>query len=58
MTNASEGFNKVLKTWTSWREMPIDVAVLAFYTHFVITTSIMTAPNMELGISSSTPTFQ
>uniref|UniRef100_A0A915JAH5 Uncharacterized protein n=1 Tax=Romanomermis culicivorax TaxID=13658 RepID=A0A915JAH5_ROMCU len=34
MTNTSESFNKVLKTWTSWREMPIEVAVLAFYTLF------------------------
>uniref|UniRef100_A0A915I6M2 Uncharacterized protein n=1 Tax=Romanomermis culicivorax TaxID=13658 RepID=A0A915I6M2_ROMCU len=33
-TNASESFNRVLKSWTLWREMPIDVAVLAFYSLF------------------------
>uniref|UniRef100_A0A915IZZ3 Uncharacterized protein n=1 Tax=Romanomermis culicivorax TaxID=13658 RepID=A0A915IZZ3_ROMCU len=33
-TNASKCFNNVIKSWRNWREMPLDIAVLAFYNLF------------------------
>uniref|UniRef100_A0A915J8A3 Fatty acyl-CoA reductase n=1 Tax=Romanomermis culicivorax TaxID=13658 RepID=A0A915J8A3_ROMCU len=30
-TNASESFKNVIKSWTNWREMPLDIAALSFY---------------------------
>uniref|UniRef100_A0A915HZP4 Uncharacterized protein n=1 Tax=Romanomermis culicivorax TaxID=13658 RepID=A0A915HZP4_ROMCU len=33
-TNASKCFNNVIKSWRNWPEMPLDIAVLAFYNLF------------------------